>query len=1405
MKGDFSRKTFDSRKRYSGVLMQQGRVQLDADWNEQRAIDAHRTEQEAVDSIGRCGVPKKSDGFRITPLEDNTDLSIAAGRIYVGGLLCEAEATTYTTQPDLPAPQFTHATESGEARLQLPDGDYLAYLHVWQRHVTALDDERIREVALGGADTTTRVKNIWQVELLNVTAKSEDSSSSVELSCQTQFPEWDALIAPSTGMMNARTEPTEEPTPCLLPPSAGYRRLENQLYRVEVHRGGARDAATFKWSRDNGSIETTVEEIDGATLTVAEIGKDDVLGFAGGDWVEIVNEESELKAQPRSLALIESIEPATRKITLDTSLDALKDTPRLKLRRWNQAGDAATTDGMAMTGGWLALEDGIQVQFSEGQYRAGDYWLIPARTATGEIEWSPFATPNTDSQPQPPHGIEHHYCRLALLHSTEGNIKFVTDCREQFPALTDICAEDVCFDNSECDFPDAKTVQDALDALCKARDLRHHNKHLHGWGIVCGLQVHCGQTTSSDGQRRRVTVLPGYAIDCEGNDIILERAQSLDVFEMIAEHKRLNPNPPNLNSSNSNTINPNRFDRIANLGELDDKGNGEVCLVFDRNAKRRFILERYEPKAKGWAGLLENTLLMDVFQDCIGSLSDFARKEFQTDETEGKALVSPTQKRITTLMNLIIQLSNPTWGRYVYLSGEAGTDDSRTEHVILRDFYERLRALLQSKTFCAMFEGARRFPEYPFKNLDTHTVFGKGFHTRLRLHPNGKTAYTVGAGNKIHVFDLEKREMSAELEFPGGKGALVQDVAFSSKGDKLYAAATLDDKDTLFAIADVSGANHKWRNPSVICDVLLSTLGTLNSAPEKLYAIGKGKGLFEFNPEKPPADTPAPIYAFNAVGHLVIANAAGQAFATARDPKQTPEVYDRVLRLDFREKGSPQPTFFLGQSTAGANFTLTGEDDIAISFDNKTQKSKLYVVVNPAPNSNSTNKRLLIFDAFNQQQPASNIDLEDDTAIRLAYNPVTARLMLTYEDRYGVSILNADDRLESKFHLPVQISPLAIAVAPNRERVYVLNVVSNTITSIPARGFSTNEQLDLDTLAKYRAAIFEAYTDLLGGLLQYLKDCLCDHLLVNCPQCEPDDKIYLACIQIKNNQIYRVCNFSQRKYVKSFPTVEYWLSLVPLVPVIGKAVEAFCCSVLPGYFSRFNAPTANADTRNYASGATMRGGVSSVQQTDLGGMFRNLKSKWMPGVAMMTDSMTRDRSKQATTVTAVVQKDVVGASIRDAQANLERNNIQVAKIEKYDSSKGVANLRRFASAPANLAPGTRLTLVEENGVVRYYTLATEERTSVDAPNTTSPATRKEAHDDSLREEVSTLREELTRLRAAHEKELAQRDEAITSLRASTSELQSSLKSLGKLQEKVDGLIERGSGRKLKKDNEPPPQ
>jgi N-acetylneuraminic acid mutarotase len=68
MKGDFSRFSFDPRRHYSRVLLQQGRVQTDSDWNEQGDIAAYQRDTSLRDVIGPIGVPRDQAGFAIRGL-----------------------------------------------------------------------------------------------------------------------------------------------------------------------------------------------------------------------------------------------------------------------------------------------------------------------------------------------------------------------------------------------------------------------------------------------------------------------------------------------------------------------------------------------------------------------------------------------------------------------------------------------------------------------------------------------------------------------------------------------------------------------------------------------------------------------------------------------------------------------------------------------------------------------------------------------------------------------------------------------------------------------------------------------------------------------------------------------------------------------------------------------------------------------------------------------------------------------------------------------------------------------------------------------------------------------------------------------------------------------------------------
>src|SRR5262249_15643813 len=165
MKGDFSRNTYNPNKKYSSVRMQQGRVQVDADWNEQMDIIARQGQTVIEDLFGPSVGPSSGAGFKITNTDPtpSTDFNIGVGRYYVNGILIEnLTPITYLHQPDYPgtvAPTFDSSNNQNNI--------YLAYLEAWPQSISATEDPTIAEPALNGADTATRITYIPQVKLLH--------------------------------------------------------------------------------------------------------------------------------------------------------------------------------------------------------------------------------------------------------------------------------------------------------------------------------------------------------------------------------------------------------------------------------------------------------------------------------------------------------------------------------------------------------------------------------------------------------------------------------------------------------------------------------------------------------------------------------------------------------------------------------------------------------------------------------------------------------------------------------------------------------------------------------------------------------------------------------------------------------------------------------------------------------------------------------------------------------------------------------------------------------------------------------------------------------------------------------------------------------------------------------------
>jgi hypothetical protein len=522
MKADNTRNTFHQEKYFTRVLMQQGRVQLDADWNEQTAILLHHLRTLAADVIGPVGSPAAAPGFGLgifdAAVKAPNDFVLMPGRIYVNGLLAEINATPIPIAPvsgsntkvqvaawfpdGLPFEknQFVQLTGSGgsvitqitdlnqasltltvvsdlsgigidnasfltrittyqtqpglPAAAKLPVGTQNVYIDVWERAITYAEDDAIREVALSGPDTAARAKVVWQVRVQDSPSPSRPGSSPPALNS-----------AVNRGYLKAMAKKNGKSTdPCTISPDAQYRGPENQLYRVEIHTGGTASAgATFKWSRENGSVVLPIVRAAGSSALVLEnLGRDDRFGLKEDDWLEVEDDSVALLGIANNLLQLQSIDRTSATATLSGPVPitiAANNPGHALLRRWDeQAGDPS--DGGLELGPdnaakivedsktWLSLENGIQIQFQksasgEAVYRTGDYWLIPARTATGDIEW-PRET-DANGQPtaanaplaKPPDGVDHHLALLGTVSvGTDGTVSAPTTTRKQFNPLT---------------------------------------------------------------------------------------------------------------------------------------------------------------------------------------------------------------------------------------------------------------------------------------------------------------------------------------------------------------------------------------------------------------------------------------------------------------------------------------------------------------------------------------------------------------------------------------------------------------------------------------------------------------------------------------------------------------------------------------------------------------------------------------------------------------------------------------------------------------------------------------------------------------------------------------------------------------------------------------------------------
>jgi len=468
---DISRSAFDARKHYAGVIMQQGRITLDDDWNEGDRIARDEQRRTRVDVIGAHGSP--DEGFRIANVQiieedDLIDFEISAGRFYLGGLALALEtAQTYRLQTDflqLPSAATTAPTA---------DRVDLVYLEAFQQPVSAVEDGELIEVALGGPDTAQRLRTMQRVRVrtgIGADDCAEAWQALLEVAADQGYGTLatDHQLVPDTTLTVDYIE-TGDPTDLCTPfVSGGYLGAENQAIRVELREGNQ-----LTWGFDNAAPLYRVQlSADGTTVTLLTEPTDQAHWPLAGQVVEILpwaavlpNGEKLADVQGHLSTVNGSYDPDNRTLTLttpptddltpwrsrsdaatlETRSQSAPDQPGLYyyLRVWNRGSDVTSPavitippDAEPTESRRIALgQTGLTVLIEGSDRRPGDYWVIAARPETPNqvVPWQLEAG-------RSPHGLQRFVAPLALIHwRFDGDTALpprLHDCRPTFLPLT---------------------------------------------------------------------------------------------------------------------------------------------------------------------------------------------------------------------------------------------------------------------------------------------------------------------------------------------------------------------------------------------------------------------------------------------------------------------------------------------------------------------------------------------------------------------------------------------------------------------------------------------------------------------------------------------------------------------------------------------------------------------------------------------------------------------------------------------------------------------------------------------------------------------------------------------------------------------------------------------------------
>jgi hypothetical protein len=198
-----------------------------------------------------------------------------------GSILVVAGTSAPGQPPALPGAGSTSEIPSAELYHPAAAKSAVAYLEVWRRLITYLQDDE-REIALGGPDTTVRLRTVAQLKVVEVAGA--DLPDALDCTHAAAYLPDDGAGLLSTFLSDPSVGTAG---PCDLSDDGTYAGGENRLYRVEIHDSGemlgAQAPADLPLTADAGAGARTLQvaALTAGQITALGIGRWDLVSGSG--------------------------------------------------------------------------------------------------------------------------------------------------------------------------------------------------------------------------------------------------------------------------------------------------------------------------------------------------------------------------------------------------------------------------------------------------------------------------------------------------------------------------------------------------------------------------------------------------------------------------------------------------------------------------------------------------------------------------------------------------------------------------------------------------------------------------------------------------------------------------------------------------------------------------------------------------------------------------------------------------------------------------------------------------------------------------------------------------------------------------------------------------------------------